>query len=247
MKRYEGKNVVITGCNRGIGKAMVEAFAKECANIIACTRKLTPEIEAWYEDLRQEHGVEIHAVQVEMGDKESIDAAIKAIFGLRIPVHVLINNAGVARFDGLMKMQYETLEEIFRVNYYGPMMLIKGLVMPMMKASGACVINMVSVAGMDGTAGNCAYGASKAALILATKTLSKELAKPKIRVNAIAPSLVETDMSATIDEVIRQEQLVNTAVGRAASAEEIANVALFLASEEASYINGQIIRVDGGM
>lgn len=247
MKKYTGKNVVITGCNRGIGKAMVEAFAKEGANIIACTRKLTPEIEAWYEELRQEHGVEVHAVQVEMGDKESVNAAIKAIFGLRIPVHVLINNAGIAHFDGLMKMQYETLEETFRVNYYGPLMLIKGLVMPMMKANGACVINMASVAGMDGTAGNCAYGASKAALILATKTLSKELAKPKIRVNAIAPSIVETDMSATIDSAIREEQLANTAVGRAASTEEIANVALFLASDKASYINGQIIRVDGGL
>lgn len=247
MKRYEGKNVVITGCSRGIGKAMVEAFAKEGANIIACTRKMTSEIEAWYEELCREHGVEVHAVQVDMGDKESINAAIKAIFGLRIPVHVLINNAGIAHFDGLMKMQYETLEETFRVNYYGPLMLIKGLVMPMMKANGASVINMASVAGMDGTAGNCAYGASKAALILATKTLSKELAKPKIRVNAIAPSIVETDMSATIDEAIRLEHLANTAVGRAASTEEIANVALFLASDDASYINGQIIRVDGGL
>lgn len=247
MKRYEGKNVVITGCNRGIGKAMVEAFTKEGANIIACTRKLTPEIEAWYEELCQENGVEVHAVQVDIGDKESINAAIKTIFGLRIPVHVLINNAGIAHFDGLMKMQYETLEETFRVNYYGPLMLIKGLVMPMMKANGACVINMASVAGMDGTAGNCAYGASKAALILATKTLSKELAKPKIRVNAIAPSIVETEMSATIDSAIREEQLANTAISRPASTEEIANVALFLASDKASYINGQIIRVDGGM
>lgn len=247
MKRYEGKNVVITGCNRGIGKAMAEAFAKEGANIIACTRKLPPEVEAWYEELRREHGVEVHAVQVDMGDKESVNAAVKAIFGLRIPVHVLINNAGIAHFDGLMKMQYETLEETFRMNYFGPLMLIKGLVMPMMKANGASVINMASVAGMDGTAGNCAYGASKAALILATKTLSKELAKPKIRVNTIAPSIVETDMSATIDSAIREEQLANTAISRPASKEEIANVALFLASDDASYINGQIIRVDGGM
>ncbi len=247
MKRCEGKNVLITGCNRGIGKAMVESFAKEGANIIACTRKLTPEIEAWYEKLRCENGVVVHAVQVDMGNKESVNSAIKAIFGLRIPVHVLINNAGIAYFDGLMRMQYETLEETFRVNYFGPLMLIKGLIMPMMKANGASVINMASVAGMDGTAGNCAYGASKAALILATKTLSKELAKPKIRVNAIAPSIVETDMSATIDSAIRQEQLANTAISRPASKEEIANVALFLASEDASYINGQIIRVDGGM
>ena len=247
MKRYEGKNVLITGCNRGIGKAMVEAFAKEGANIIACTRKMTPEIETWYEELRCVHGVDVHAVQVDMGDQGSIGAAVKTIFGLRIPVHVLINNAGIAHFDGLMKMQYEKLEETFRVNYYGPLMLIKGLMMPMMKAGGACVINMASVAGIDGTVGNCAYGASKAALILATKTLSKELSKQKIRVNAIAPSIVDTDMSAKIDDAIRHNQLVNTAISRPANVEEIARVALFLASEEASYINGQVIRVDGGM
>lgn len=247
MKRYEGKNVVITGCNRGIGKVMMEEFAKEGANLIACTRKLTPEIESWYAEIRSTYGVQVYPVTVDMGSEESVQAAVKAIFALKIPVHVLVNNAGVAVFDGLMKMQYATMENVFRVNYFGPMMLIKGLIMPMMKANGASIINMASVAGMDGTVGNCAYGASKASLILATKTLSKELAKAKIRVNAIAPSIVETEMSAGIDEAVRADQLANTAISRPAQAEEIAKVALFLGSNEASYVNGQIIRVDGGM
>ena len=247
MKRYEGKNVVITGCNRGIGKVMMEEFAKEGANIVACTRKLTPEIESWYTEIRSAYGVQVYPVTVDMGSEESIQAAIKAIFALKIPVHVLVNNAGIAVFDGLMKMQYATMENVFRVNYFGPMMLIKGLIMPMMKANGAAIINMASVAGIDGTVGNCAYGASKASLILATKTLSKELAKAKIRVNAIAPSIVETEMSAGIDETVRAEQLAKTAISRPAQAEEIARVALFLGSNEASYVNGQIIRVDGGM
>lgn len=247
MKRYEGKNVVITGCNRGIGKVMMEEFAKEGANIVACTRKLTPELESWYVEIHNAYGVQVYPVMVDMGNEESVQAAVKAIFALKILVHVLVNNAGIAVFDGLMKMQYATMENVFRVNYFGPMMLIKGLIMPMMKANGAAIINMASVAGIDGAVGNCAYGASKASLILATKTLSKELAKAKIRVNAIAPSIVETEMSAGIDEAVRADQLANTAIGRAAQAEEIARVALFLGSNDSSYINGQIIRVDGGM
>ena len=247
MKRYERKNVVITGCNRGIGKVMLEQFAMEGANIIACTRSITPESKAWYDQISQTHEVSVYPVNVDMSSNESIQIAIKSIFALRIPIHVLINNAGIACFEGLTKLTPEKLSLVFQVNYMGPLMLIKGLLMPMMKANGAAVINMASVAGMDGTVGNCAYGASKAALISATKTLSKELSKSKIRVNAIAPSIVETDMSNTINESIRQEQLKISAIFRPASPTEIAELALFLGSEESSYINGQVIRIDGGM
>lgn len=247
MKRFEGKNIVITGCNRGIGRVILESFCQEGAHIIACTRKMTPEIENWYAQISETYQVQVYPIIVDMGSEESVQAAVKTIFALKIPVHVLVNNAGIAVFDGLMKMQYATLENVFRVNYFGPMMLIKGLLMPMMKANGAAIINMASVAGIDGTVGNCAYGASKASLILATKTLSKELAKAKIRVNAIAPSIVTTEMSASIDDNVVAGQLANTAISRPAEPEEIAKVALFLASDDASYITGQVIRVDGGL
>lgn len=247
MKRFEGKNIAITGCNRGIGKVMLEEFAKEGANIIACTRKNTPELESWCAQICETYQVIVYPINVDMESEESIQAAVKAIFALKIPVHVLVNNAGIAVFDGLMKMQYATLERVFRVNYFGPMMLIKGLLMPMMKANGASIINMASVAGIDGTVGNCAYGASKASMILATKTLSKELAKAKIRVNAIAPNVVDTDMGHKMDERTLNSLMESTDLHRIAAPEEIAKVALFLASDDASYITGQVIRVDGGL
>ena len=246
-KRFENKNVLVTGCNRGIGKVILETFCKEGANIVACTRKVDQELVSLYDNLKNQYGIKIFPVQVELSNPESIQNAIKDIFALKIPIHVLVNNAGIACFDGLMKLSQQQLEKVFQVNYFGPLMMIKGLIMPMMKSGGASIINMVSVAGMDGSEGNCAYGASKAAMILATKTLANELVKAKIRVNAIAPSVVKTDMSDGIDEHIISNIVQETAIGRIATPEEIANVVLFLASENATYINGQVIRVDGGL
>ena len=246
-KRLESKNALITGCNRGIGRAIMERFMQEGANIIACTRSITPELETYYETARKEYGVEIYPVQLDLSDEASLSAAVKTVFGMKIALHILVNNAGIACFDGLMKLSSDKLKEVFQVNYFSPLMLIKGLMMVMMKAKGASVINLASVAGMDGTPGNCSYGASKASMILATKTLSHELAKAKIRVNAMAPSIVTTDMSSGIADDVVNEQLAQTAISRPSTPEEIANLALFLASDESSYVNGQTIRIDGGM
>lgn len=247
MKRLEGKNALITGCNRGIGHAIMELFMKEGANIIACTRSMTPELEEYYENARVNFGIQIYPIMIDLADEESLINAFKQIYALKIPLHILVNNAGVACFDGLMKLSMDSLKKVFQVNYFSPIMLIKNLMMLMMKAKGSSVVNLVSVAGMDGTVGNCSYGASKAAMILATRTLSKELAKANIRVNAIAPNVVETDMSAKIDENSVYNQISSAAFQRVAKPEEIANMALFLASDESSFVTGQTIRVDGGL
>lgn len=247
MARIENKNALITGCNRGIGRAVMEKFMQEGANIIACTRVLTPELKTYYEESKEKYGISIYPVVIDLADESSVNNAVKMICSLKLPIHVLVNNAGIACFDGLMHLSLEKLKSVFQVNYFSPILLIKGLVFQMMKAKSASVINMASVAGIEGSAGNCAYGASKSSLILATKTLSKEFSKAKIRVNAIAPSIVSTDMSAGINENIVKQQLSITAIDRPSTPEEIANTALFLASDESSYITGQVIRVDGGM
>lgn len=247
MARIENRNALITGCNRGIGRAIMEKFMQEGANIIACTRELTPEQESYYEESKKKYGILIYPVAVDLADESSVNNAVKEVSSLKLPIHILVNNAGMACFDGLMHLSSDKLKTVFQVNYFSPVLLIKGLVLQMMKAKCASVINMASVAGIDGSVGNCAYGASKSSLILATKTLSKEFSKAKIRVNAIAPSIVSTDMSAGINEDVVKQQLSITAIPRPCTPEEIANMALFLASDESSYITGQVIRVDGGM
>lgn len=247
MKRLEGKTALITGCNRGIGRSIMERFMQEGANIIACSRNISSELEAYYEESRKQYSINIFPIKLDLSDEESVKEAMKEIYVLKKTVHILVNNAGISCFDGLMKLTLEKMKQVFQVNYFSPVMLIKGLMMVMMKAKGASVVNMASVAGIDGTAGNCSYGASKASLILATKTLSKELAKAMIRVNAIAPNIVSTDMSADINEEAMKKQLAMSSIQRPSTPEEIANVALFLASDESSYITGQTIRVDGGL
>lgn len=247
MKKLENKTALITGCNRGIGKAILEAVVREGASVIACTRVIDDDLLLFYSSLEKEYSVKVYPIQVDMMDEDSVKTAIKEICAYKLPIHILVNNAGVACFDGLMKLSSETLKSVFQVNYFSPLLLLKGVVMPMMKAKGASVINITSVAGMDGTIGNCSYGASKASMILATKTLSKELAKAKVRVNAVAPSIVTTDMSASINDEVLNQQLSVTALGRPSTPDEIAKVVVFLASDESSYITGQIIRVDGGM
>lgn len=247
MKRLEGKTALITGCNRGIGRSIMERFMQEGANIIACTRNVSPEFDAYYEKARKKYSINIHPIIMDLADEDSVNAGIKEIYALKQTIHILVNNAGIACFDGLMRLSSEKMKQVFQVNYFSPMMLVKGLMMVMMKAKGASIINIASVAGIDGTPGNCSYGASKASVILATKTLSKELSKAKIRVNSIAPSIVSTEMSAGIDDSIINQQLAQTAITRPSNPEEIANLALFLASDESLYINSQTIRIDGGM
>lgn len=247
MRRLEGKTAMITGCNRGIGKAILELFAKEGADIIACTRKETEEQTLFYQCLQNEYGIEIMPCYFDVSNVEQVLGGIKQILGIKRPIHIMVNNAGKAIFPSISKVQYEELLEIFQINYFSPILLIKGLIMPMVKSKGASIINMASTAGLDGDVGNIAYGASKAAIISATKTLSKELASLKIRVNSIAPGFIDTDMQHEIDDKFASVKIGDTALRRVGNSLEIANTALFLASDESSYITGQTMRVDGGL
>lgn len=245
-RRLEGKTAIITGCNRGIGLAVMKKFAQEGCNIIALIRRKLQEFEAVKEQLTKDNGIEIQCITAELSDDCSVKEAIRQIHELRKPIHILVNNAGIAEYPGISRMKMESAKLIFQVNYFAALALIQGCILPMMKAKGASVINMGSVAGIDGPPGNCGYGASKAALMLATKTIAKELASLKIRANAIAPGYIETDMQHEMSEDFAKSMLSGVALHRVGNPSEVADLAAYLASDEASYITGQIIRIDGG-
>ena len=247
MKKLKGKTVLVTGSNRGIGQAVVRLFASEGAAVIACCRQPSEAFETWLADLgRKEEGA-VYPVYFDMADEEAVKAGIKAVKALKIPVDILVNNAGVPHLALLGFTRMADVHRVFQVNYFAQLQLIQGLYPLLAKSEGGCIINMASAAGIDGEAGNAVYGATKASLILLTKVLSKEYAGAKIRVNALAPGLTQTDFAAAMGEKAKESMIEKASLHRLGEAEEIARAALFLASADASFITGQVLRVDGGM
>jgi len=239
-------NVIITGSNRGIGKAMVEAFAASGTNIWACARKATPEYEAWLKETAEKAGVWIKPVYFELTDKEAINAGIQAIIDDGLPIDVLVNNAGISTVGLLSMSKVEDIENLFVVNYFAMLRITQKVSKRMARQKKGVIINMGSNAGIDPQPGKIAYGSSKAAVMMMTKCLAKELGPMGIRVNAIAPGPVETEMIHQYKDDVLKNLASESALRRLGTTEEIAKVAVFLASEQASYINGEIIKVDGG-
>ena len=241
-----GKNILITGANRGIGEAFVKAFAQRKCNIWACARKYSEKFENQIADIAAQNDVWINPVYFDMLDSEEMKTAVKTIIKSGENVDVLINNAGVAH-GGLFAMtKMQTVREVFDVNVFAPMELTQLVLRKMMRQKSGNIINMSSVAAINVRPGNSAYGVSKAAIKSWTAILGAEMAQYGIRVNAIAPSLTDTDMGRTVQKNAGENKLLPSAMGRMAKAEEIANVAIFLASDEASFVNGETIIVNGG-
>lgn len=245
MRRFEGKTVMITGCNRGIGKTILEAFAREGANIIACSRKQSDSFDLFLQHLQSEYDVVIKQLHFDLSSEAEIIKAVSEFKTWKLPLHVLVNNAGMAKFKGFMQFSTDEIKEIFQTNFFSCITLVQHLMMPLIKAKGATIVNVGSIAGLDIAVGNTAYGTSKAALMALTKLLSKEMASMKIRVNCVAPGFIDTDMNADIKD--HESNIVKTSLKRIGLPEEVANTILFLAGEESSYITGQIIRIDGGL
>ena len=243
MGRLQGKTVLITGCNRGIGKAILKAFIAEGAIVVACSRILNDELQAEYQLL----GGHIVPVQMDLTNDESIKAGMKTVLDLKIPIDVLVNNAGIAKFKPFMMSRVDDFKQMMQVNLYAPAQITQYVVKNMLKQKKGSIINMSSISGMDANASNAAYGASKAAMASLTRTLSKELAKSNIRVNAIAPGFVDTDMNSQVSSDYMKKMLELISIRRLAEADEIAKLAVFLGSDDSSYITGQVIRIDGGM
>lgn len=240
------RNVIITGANRGIGKALLHTFSNHGYNIWACARKATPEFESMIATLSETNGVWIKPVYFDMTDSDGIEAGIKFILDTNEPIDVLINNAGVSTVGLLSHTKIEDIESMFKTNYFAMLRVIQKVSKRMARQKRGCIINMGSIAGIEPQAGKIAYGSSKAAVILMTKCLAKELGPIGIRVNCIAPGPIETEMIHQYSDDMLSKLASEASLRRLGRTEEIANVALFLASDNASYINGEIIKVDGG-
>lgn len=238
-------NTIITGCNRGIGKALLDRFSHE-GTIIACVRSVDDEFAARLQDLRA-RGREIVAVPMDLSDEESIKNAVREIHKLKISADVLINNAGVVANGILQMTTMKQLKEVFQINFFGQVQFTQGILKLMMRRRSGVVLNMCSIGGMDAYPAYTCYGCSKAAMIYFTKTLAQEAAPYGIRVNGLAPSMTDTRMRIQMGQEAGGEIMSRTSLKRIARPEEIADLAFFLASEQSSFINGQIIRIDGGM
>ena len=247
MGRLKGKTAMITGCNRGIGKAMVEKFASEGANIICAIRKENPEFRAEANVWAEEYGVNVDFVYFDLADEDSIKTAFKALQKEKRTIDILVNNAGIPAGGFLLMTSLVKVKEVMQVNFFSQILITQLAAKMMMKQRKGSIINMSSVTALDNQGGWTAYGSSKAAMISFTRTIARELAAFGIRVNAVAPGLIETQMGGEMDEKYQTDMLARADLGRKGTPEEVANVVCFLASDEASYITGQVIRIDGGM
>lgn len=247
MKRFEGKTVMITGCNRGIGKAILEAFAKEGANIIACTRKNSLILEQYYKNVEFEYHIKIYPYYFDLSSEEEIKIALKSIVANHSTINCLINNAGVPAGGLMILTSQKLLKEVFQINYFAQVQITQFVIKNMMKVKHGSIIFLCSVLGLDSMAGATAYGASKAAIAMLVKSLSKEVGIYGIRVNGIAPNLVDTEMASKMEQKSYNDMIDKSSLKRIGQPKEIADATLYLASDESSYITGQIIRVDGGL
>lgn len=238
--------VVITGCNRGLGLTLLKAFAKKKYTIFACLRKVDSSFLDICHQIEQTEGVTIYPIYFEMSDKEEIIKGMEEIASYNISIDVLINNAAINTIKPQFLTEYEDVEETFKVNYFAPFLITKHLSNLMIRQDKACIVNVTSTGSLGRQPGGACYDASKAALNQFTVSIAQELAPFNIRVNAVAPGPMKTDMFINMKEGVQKKLEQSMALKRAADPEEIANVILFLASDEASFVTGQIIRVDGG-
>ena len=243
---FTGKTAVVTGGSRGLGRAVCLELAAGGANVVLCyagNENAANETAAACEAL----GAKVLAVRCDVADS----AQVKALMGEALKVFgridILVNNAGITR-DGLLMMMKETdFDDVINTNLKGAFLCMKAVARTMMKQRYGRIVNLSSVVGLRGNAGQVNYAASKAGVIGMTKSLAKELASRGVTVNAVAPSFMETDMTAAMPEAAKTATLAAIPMGRMGAAEDVAKAVAFLASEEAGYITGQVVAVDGGM
>jgi len=243
----KNKTAVITGCNRGIGKAILEVFAKNGANIYAHARKETPEFPDLITNLSEKYQVKIIPIYFDLVDIAAIKNAIKFIHSQKVNIDILVNNAGITSNKLFVMTSINDIQEQMDINFKSVFILSQYISKMMQKNNSGSIINISSISAAGGDCGRALYGASKAAISSLTKTMATELGNNGIRVNALAPGFIETDMMQYMTEDVIKNNLMNSKLKRIGKPIEVANVALFLASDLASYVTGQIIYVDGGI
>lgn len=242
----DGKNAIVTGSSRGIGRSIVEELARRGVNVYACARARSDDFEGWLDQLEKEYGVQASAVYFDISSQESIDEGLNTILSNGNKIDILVNNAGMTTVGLMLETSMSKMREVFEVNYFSQIYITQKIAKRMLRKKSGAIINICSAQAQSPESGRLVYASSKAALALATKVMAKELAPFGIRVNAVAPGAVQTDLLANYPEKGLRRYIENSLAGRPAEAREIASVVAFLVSDEASYINGQIIQVDGG-
>ncbi|MFA5200257.1 MAG: 3-oxoacyl-[acyl-carrier-protein] reductase [Candidatus Omnitrophota bacterium] len=243
--RLIGKVALITGGARGIGQAIAMTFAKEGADIVVAdvnleiAQKTAAEIETL--------GRKAMALEMDVTSYEKVEEGVNKILDKMGKVDILVNNAGITKDNLLLRMSLADWDAVINVNLKGTFNCIKAVTRPMIKQRSGKIISIASIIGLMGNPGQANYAASKAGIIALTKTVAKELASRNINANAVAPGFIQTEMTAKLPEDIKKKMMEAIPLAKLGTPQDVANVCLFLASEESSYITGQTITVDGGM
>ncbi|MEQ2442546.1 3-oxoacyl-[acyl-carrier-protein] reductase [Pseudoflavonifractor sp. CLA-AP-H29] len=241
-----GKTAIVTGGSRGIGKAVCLELARRGCNIVLSFAGNTAAADQTVAEC-QALGVQALAVQGNVADADAVKALFDAALKQFGAIDILVNNAGITRDNLLMLLKEEDFDAVVDTNLKGTFLCMKAAVRPMMKQRHGRIISLSSVVGLRGNAGQVNYAASKAGVIGMTKSLAKELAGRNITVNAVAPGFIDTDMTAVLPDKAKEAILASIPMARLGAAEDVANAVAFLASDEAGYITGQVLAVDGGM
>lgn len=246
MKLLNNKTALITGASRGIGKGIAKEFAKQGANI-AFTFNASVEAANELENELETYGIKAKGYQSNAANFDAAQDLVKEVIEEFGSLEILINNAGITKDNLLMRISEEDFDKVIEVNLKSVFNLTKAVIRPMMKQRSGSIINMSSVVGVKGNAGQANYAASKAGILGFTKSVALELGSRNIRCNAIAPGFIETEMTSKLDEKTVDEWRKAIPLKRGGTPEDVANACVFLASDLSSYITGQTLNVDGGM
>ena len=242
----ERKTVFVTGASRGIGKEVALKYAENGYNVVINYASDKTDVESLKKEF-EEKNVETIIEKADVTNSNQIEELVKKAIEKFGKIDVLVNNAGITKDNLLMRMSEEEFDKVIEVNLKGTYIVTKAVTKYMMKKRSGSIINLSSVVGVAGNAGQTNYSASKAGIIGFTKSVAKELASRNIRANAVAPGFIETDMTAVLPDTVKENIHNQIPLKRMGTAKEVANLIYFLGSEESSYITGQVINIDGGM
>jgi 3-oxoacyl-[acyl-carrier protein] reductase len=246
MGTLEGRKALITGASRGIGRAIAEAFAREGADLVLAATS-AERVSDTANACRDRGAKQVHPIGLDVKDSAACNATVKDAADKLGGLDIVVNNAGVTRDNLLMRLSDEDYDTVLDTNLRGAFNVTRAAARPLMKSKHGRLINIASVVGIVGNAGQTNYAASKGGLIAFTKSVAKELSGRGVTANVIAPGFIETDMTANLDAKVKEEALKGIRLGRFGQPTDIANAAVFLAGDTGAYITAQVLVVDGGM